>query len=1128
MSAQKRSKINNSYESEPSSSSSLNEQLEYNVVYDESMHLPYILKPPSYETEVVIPADGNFIISSQENKIPFIAMSSSLPGMYEEQSPPRNNKTVVSPTLSQKSAFKGFGESPYGKLQREFFSSTYDTRQATISLEKVSPHTLTDQKNLPTNGGTVFSRFYDMVVDENSCNAVDIQLSNEKTEPSECDGDLSENGVDYLVALSKRSETIVGNPESKPFELSTDLSFNGKIKSLTPPIEYDGHETIIEIRDKPLNHSFVLKKYSNEKSPDLFGDDEDDENENNTDTGNENIYSFNAEDLIEVVDTTVKSNDTIITEKKANEMQEDTGLPESITVFDVNACENRAEHNADASTNKSLNCATESSLADDQTCEQDSQRFDTYSLFRENCRREKELLRRIRKCLAGVPPPPSVTIPQLDMFSAVMSRKQDILDFTANIDTTDVQDSWSSSNEFASLLKPTHSVDESAEMGWRQVLAVRQHGFCFNLCKASENNEYLGLSVIERFIGAETASSYRNSPSSEKKRNARMKLLTQSPGNRLSHLARRRATFSSAQLATQKSNSLRGPQIVVDVKKKNKHRRKNTPKRMTPGSKKKTRKTPSSSARKRQFRCDLIKPGPSREASKRALFQSPPKQLQHKPPVQRCMLSIKPEIANRVEKSKRALFSPDKQTESAYAAANQNLLLGIDKSLNTQFDLAQKQSRFSTLEFDSRLKRKRSAIDDDDTGDLGDLPSQSSKLFRGGAENLTPRALKIKSQSFCIGAGSTSTMASAAAFANSEMTTTAAVSTRDLISHTNLLPTSSFTFGSATALSSNVSAAATTSKIQRSHSEMVAQSNSLTENQRKKLLWAVSQALQEKKITTKHSSFKQYAAVLARVVRRLFQEFFQKSSTSNSETLLRLAKRYVHNVITGHCADDIYLQAKAKIVREKNESNCRLSGYIGPEEYQRLKNSQQQQLQDQTHSFSQNLIRADSVTNIFSIDSSLNSSRASSSQNITLSTSSLATTSTSQNQSQIQLLESTVKQSSSLTKLSIQSNTSLQNSSSKNNMCGLALRENVNFESDQRRSAQKNFTGKDQRNVSPYAQNNNHYFGNQLMSSNMQGASVKCTTSVGKSQLQAKNIELDSSLLNAGTTKVKRQISFDN
>lgn len=87
-------------------------------------------------------------------------------------------------------------------------------------------------------------------------------------------------------------------------------------------------------------------------------------------------------------------------------------------------------------------------------------------------------------------------------------------------------------------------------------------------------------------------------------------MLTQSPGNRLSHLAKRRAIFSSANLATNsiRLNNSMGPQILLDKKyvhshrsidfnslyslwtfRKERNKRKATPKRKTPGSKKKSK-----------------------------------------------------------------------------------------------------------------------------------------------------------------------------------------------------------------------------------------------------------------------------------------------------------------------------------------------------------------------------------------------------------------------------------------------------------------------------------------------------------------------------------------------------------
>lgn len=435
------------------------------------MHLQYILKPPSYETEVVIQADGNYFISSQENKIPLTStMPNPLPGIYEEPSPTGSNETAASRPISLESSFKGFTESPYGKLQREFFP--------TPSISSHIPESF--EKPVPTKGNTVFSRFYDMIVEENSCNAVDIQLLNEKLPPREIHEVSQENGVNYLLSLSKEFEPLEQNFQSKPL-VDVELSFNGKIKGLIPSTA-DEKASVIEMR-RQLNQSFILKKYSNEKSPDLFGDDDDDddddENEEVMDTNKND--SLAAEQLIEFVETADPADDEVATEIIENVNHVEIGSLVTIAIDYVNNAEKSVEESVDTSVNKSLNCPTETSFADEQTCELDAKqtdqkRTDNYSLYRENCHREKELLRRIRKCLTGIPPPPSVTIPQLDMFSAVISRKQDILDFTADISSTSSLATCSSSNTCTSLFKPTHPIDEMKEMGWRQVLGVRQHG----------------------------------------------------------------------------------------------------------------------------------------------------------------------------------------------------------------------------------------------------------------------------------------------------------------------------------------------------------------------------------------------------------------------------------------------------------------------------------------------------------------------------------------------------------------------------------------------------------------------------------------------------------------------------
>ena len=99
---------------------------------------------------------------------------------------------------------------------------------------------------------------------------------------------------------------------------------------------------------------------------------------------------------------------------------------------------------------------------------------DAQTLFRNNCKRERELLRRIRKCLSGVPPPPSFTIPQLDMFGSVLGRREEILGFLQQPSESKTEESELITN--GSLFKPTHNLEETQAMAWRDILGVRQHG----------------------------------------------------------------------------------------------------------------------------------------------------------------------------------------------------------------------------------------------------------------------------------------------------------------------------------------------------------------------------------------------------------------------------------------------------------------------------------------------------------------------------------------------------------------------------------------------------------------------------------------------------------------------------
>ena len=209
------------------------------------------------------------------------------------------------------------------------------------------------------------------------------------------------------------------------------------------------------------------------------------------------------------------------------------------------------------------------------------------------------------------------------------------------------------------------------------------------------------------------------------------------------------------------------------------------------------------------------------------------------------------------------------------------------------------------------------------------------------------------------------------------------------------------------------------------------------------------------------------------------------------------------NVISGKSADDVYFQAKAQIDDNKRQSTCRRSGYISIEDYLQHRTSEQFHQTSTTHSTS--------MQNLFSLDNSIDSF------SLISQTSTAACFSNSTNMSGLQssFLGKFSQESfgsipalfqNAVQHLAIQPNADLQRSSSKNNLVGLALRENVDGE--QRRSAQKNFTGKDQRNMSPYAAAAAVGLGN--------GSAVKLNSSLLLGEL------------NSSAAKAKRQISFDS
>lgn len=714
---------------------------------------------------------------------------------------------------------------------------------------------------------------------ENSCNAVDVPVTKGDSEQVEGGADLSFNGKINIAESTERADTA--NERDRIARLNLELLQNERSREM-----------------------------ANERSPDLFSDDEYEEDE------------------------------------KADEIAESVALDSSLKLAEG------SDENGNAIEDK-----------------------------------DKRLMKHMQDLLSGVLPPPSVTIVDHDIATILSMYK-------TNSYLLKEQQQRQKDEVIETAPKTFLSPTEVKAINWPTVLQTNTHGLHYNRNQYTESIEMLYMKLAERHVGAETGSSYTYTWPASVKKSKRKSMMAKSPGNRLSHLARRRAIFSSANLLSNlklvNQSKLGSKQCVIDTTKLMRKEKVRTPKRRTPGR----RKTPGRSSSKKAHLTHIL-PKPitaTRETSKRALFQSPT-QEKPKPPQPSVPINV------RIDRTRRALFSPPKAMDASTSSMNR-----------THSDLA------------LSMKRRREMDQDD--------------------ENNVPRPSKLaRSQSICV---------------NSVQS-----------AQNSLLDFSS-------------------RNLNKASSETILHpSQQLSNSHKQKLLWAVSTALKKKSITTTHANFKEFASTLAKVVKRIYLESESQKADSTSVTMLRLAEKFVFWVIQGKSVDELYLAEKARAEQEKQQQFGKLSGYIAPEEFE---NRRKSQLRGSSNILSQSLSMES-----FSFTQSSSQIRTQSSENLSQSSCSFSQQPSDNKMMAFdEIIEKTCVASST--------SNELNNSSSKNNLSGNVLRENVDS-----KSAQKNylsFSGKDQKNVSPY--------------------SDKVRASSNKPQRIFGSNSVHSNLM-----KVKRQISFD-
>ncbi|XP_020285991.1 uncharacterized protein LOC109855797 isoform X2 [Pseudomyrmex gracilis] len=129
------------------------------------------------------------------------------------------------------------------------------------------------------------------------------------------------------------------------------------------------------------------------------------------------------------------------------------------------------------------------------------------------------------------------------------------VDMSVNVITkvSPIRDNSNVSQEQSSLLYHTISEKEAVTLAWPEAYFHKFYGMHYNRSRVVEDFENLTIKLCERYVGAETQSTcniwFSKQPSSPKKRSLLAKRVNgQSPEKRLTHLARRRKTFSSANL----------------------------------------------------------------------------------------------------------------------------------------------------------------------------------------------------------------------------------------------------------------------------------------------------------------------------------------------------------------------------------------------------------------------------------------------------------------------------------------------------------------------------------------------------------------------------------------------------
>lgn len=680
-------------------------------------------------------------------------------------------------------------------------------------------------------------------IDDNSCNAMDLNIScNNEVSTSKLD--LSFNGkFPELTNSSNHLNEECSNEEANSNKLVAVEQFSIIYEKDDKPVE----ETASKISEEKEDNKVKVDDDGSEDDNDSSKSEEDSDNER---LRNESFELLKKEDSSRMLMMNEKS--PIVTEfcdpqDDFNDGQQTEAASSSLSPNISQNPPNELDNENETKKNDAeLNTSSVNGINKPKTIRE----CDSY------------IMKKFQASLSETCPPQSITTLPLSLSEMLLTYKK-------NVDKP--------SEEFvkvetSSLFVPTHSLNETLNAEWPKLLQVKAPGVMYNRNDDCENTEYMTVRYTEKFIKAETSSSfnYKIGPSSAKKRAQKLKLLTNSPGSRLSHLANRRKVFSSANLKSSTtsqginktyhgSGTMLIDKSTLDKKKKrlSDRKKKQLGIAITPNKKKTTPKGAKRYMESSNFGENVSALSSSGSlsfsgatSSKRALFTSPARHSKNPEP----KLSLLRDVPNRSTLPKRTLFSPPQ-------------------------------------------KRKRS-------------PSPDAENRFGKSMRLDSSSLLKRSQTFSHAGQSTSSVSSSSSITSFLE---------------NKFKGSTMGFRCQSELVLNQSSSTSVNKPSLGFRKP------FTETEKKKLLWTASSALQSKKINREHEKFKDHMGLLCRLVRKIFSEFYNPAKSMSAQ-MQKFSNLMVFYVIQGRSFEEIYEATKFRL---EAQNPTKISGYISQEDYKK-------------------------------------------------------------------------------------------------------------------------------------------------------------------------------------------------